>query len=279
MSEAQSHDAFLAELQGLIADDDVATEVPQEPQAQARQAQTAAKESPPPSSQPESPPASTSAPEATVAPATKQKAVPVVGEVKLEAADALAGSLVFNESERGEIEPVEKPVTKHKRGSATDKVKTVAGLLVLAAAGYLVLPGPVVGAVDQAQPQQAAQVPAQTPAEAPAQAPLPVTSTAPAGDVAPQGAAAAPAETPVTSVGLSLDLSAMGDSPQSQRALVAEIQRDSKVLPDSEKSCSSGELSTYDRRVCSAAGHIRFFQCTHNTGRIWDVRLPGCDIS
>lgn len=280
MSEAKSHDAFLAELQGLIAEDDVATEVPQEPKAraQARQAKPNAKKITPPSSQPEVPTASTSAPETTVAQATKKKAAPVVGEVKLEAADALAGSLVFNESERGEIEPVEKPATK-QRGSATDKVKTVAGLLVLAVAGYLLVPGPGVGEVDQAEPHQAAELPAQTPAAAPAQASLPVTGTAPASDVAPQVAAAAPNESSVTSVGLSLDLSAMGESPQSQPALVAELQRDSKVLPESEKSCSSGELSTYDRRVCSAAGHIRFFQCTQNTGRIWDVRLPGCDIS
>ena len=275
MSEAKSHDAFLAELQGLIAEDDVATEVPQEPKVQAHKAQPAPKVSPTPSSQPEVAPASSSAPAAPVTPAAKPKAVPVDGEVKLEAADALAGALVFSESERGEIEPVEKPVTKQKRGSAADKVKTAAGLLVLVAAGYLLMPGAGGVADVEAEPQQAAQVPVQVPAQTPA----PVASTAPAGVVAPQVAAPAPVDAAATSVGLSLDLSAMADSPQSQAALVAEIARDTKVLPESEKSCSSGELSTYDRRVCGAAGHIRFFQCTQNTGRIWDVRLPGCDIS
>ena len=279
MSEAKSHDAFLAELQGLIAEDEVAVEVPQAPKIEARQVQPAPMVSPTPSSQPEisSAPAPAPAPEATVTPAAKQKAVPVDGEVKLEAADALVGALDFSDAEQGAIEPVKKPVAQQKQGSATDKLKAVAGLLVLVVAGYLLVPGGGVGvdveAAVEAEPQQAAQAQVQTPV------PEPVASAAPAGDVTPQVAATAPADAPATTVGLSLDMSAMTDSPQSQPSLVAEIERDTKVLPEAEKSCSSGALSTYDRRVCSVTGHIRFFQCTQNTGRIWDVRLPGCDIS
>lgn len=274
MSETTEHDAFLVELQEMLAKAapagkkvEAAHELAEAKPAAEQPSQAAvAQANPIPATQaaPLSQPVVSSVPSPEPMPPAAARTVDHE-PVKLEGSDALDGVLVFNEGD----EPIQKDVVRvpgKQKTAAAVKMKLVASVMVLLAAGYLMIPSDLV-------PQEAAQAPAETPVLAGEQTEVAQEFTPP-GD-ASHAAAASPAGEPV-SVGI--DLSARGESPQSQDDLVTEMARDVQVIPEAEQSCAAGALSNSERRVCSTAGHVRFFACTQGTGRIWDVRVAGCEV-
>lgn len=264
MSDTAERDAFLKELQELVAKDaPVGRSAETAPdRAEATLASSdPAPVVPTPLSQPDE--SNGPVPEA-VQPVAQAPSVNLE-PVKLEGSDALDGVLVFNEGD----EPVRMASVRtpaRQKATTAVKMRLVASVMVLLAAGYLMIPSDLV-------PEAVAQSPAALSVAASEQGEVAQERTATV--AVDHSAATAPAADPI-SVGI--DLSAMVDSPQSQADLVAEMQRDTQVIPEAEQSCASGALSNSDRRVCNTAGHVRFFACTNDAGRIWDVHVAGCEV-
>ena len=226
-----------------------------------------------PKSTPASAPNPSSQPvESTQPDATSLEQVQEVEPIELKGSDALNGVLDFgganDDPSQGE-QPIGKG-TKTGRSSGV-KRKLVVSAIVLLGAAYLMLPAEMPG---NGAAQRLAKVPAPAAVAVPKAANEAQTQPLSVAAEAAQSDAPAPAVPQVTG----LDISVMGESPQSQESLVAEIARDRQAIPEAERTCASGYLSNGERSVCNKTGHIKFIQCTSGTGRIWDVRLPGCEV-
>lgn len=270
MSAEKELDRFEQELKSMLKEDggDEAQDlVFSDAATQEERSEAAA--APTPSSQPDQ-----SAQEAAAA--TQREYIPELEPIEIKASDALNGVLDFG-AEEGDVpagsEENSVKATNKTRGSGV-KLKLAVSVIVLLGAGYLMLPAEKSADL---RAQGSSQTPHAVAAAGAATSPAvaqEVRSTTQAGSaLAVPTAPAAPAAQV-----MGLDLSVMGESPQSQESLVAEIARDVQAIPEAERTCSSGQLSNGERAVCNKTGHIKFFQCTGGTGRIWDVRLPGCDV-
>ena len=151
----------------------------------------------------------------------------------------------------------------------------IGGLAVLAGVGYYLLSPEVITAASTAAPSAAA-APAAGAAAAVATAPVPVPVPTP-------GVAEIPVllgpDAVLTSGGAALaavDLAAMGPSPESAEETLISVGLDRSTVDAADRSCSNSVIEGASRSLCVTVGAARYYQCTTNGGRIWNVALPGC---
>lgn len=110
--------------------------------------------------------------------------------------------------------------------------------------------------------------------QAPVEAAAPVAGTAPGVASAPNPAPGVPGDMGMISTGT------VGAAPAAPEVTVLALEQalELQALPPADRTCTSPALSEgFDRELCKSVGVQKYFQCTANAGRRWDVRIPGCE--